>query len=628
MKSGNWRWLKVFVAAVVLAILVAEAGLRLFGLAPYSAAGRKYRKILLRLEPNEPLYAADPVLGWRYHPGQFRMVRREIDGNMLPDYVQTLDPRGERVMPPVADADKQVWTLGCSATHGFGVGDEETFAYFLQRRLDRCQVRNMAVDGYGTLQMLLQYRQLREREPAPDLVIVGHLDDQFHRNADDQVRLRMLTMLSDLGMPPGAQLPYARLTGQDKFDVVYRPLAYRGLPGADQSGIVCLLDIARARRHDARLPRRQIMAALYRQLAREMAADGVPLVVVGIGCRAGWDAGLRYDGIVSVDSQVDLSQLKYRVSLTDFRPSAIGQKQIAERILDCLAEYGILRDRVPEGPWSLAGPDAPRAHLETDGSRARVTLDRFSGQPHGMALVRGRLAVQAGQRYRYQVRLRADRPRPIQLALMRPLLPDKPFGVHPIDVGVEPQTMTGEFLADDDDLSAQFALLLGEDDSAVEVDAFTWRRADATAPTSLEPRPTLPPPQILRVRGGAAGRCDLLSAHAVRVTVTAAPDAVPESVQLLSKDVAVPPSGAGRLVFRARADQGGTLGVTLVANGQEEAAALTSSRVQLGAQWQEFSLDARNIGRPTVVLRFDLGAKTGGVELGHIAWATEEGVRP
>jgi lysophospholipase L1-like esterase len=72
-------------------------------------------------------------------------------------------------------AKDQIVVIGDSVSWGDGVGDQETFPYFLQQRLNASttQVSNLAVSGYGFDQYYLFLARHISRFNNPKLVIVG-----------------------------------------------------------------------------------------------------------------------------------------------------------------------------------------------------------------------------------------------------------------------------------------------------------------------------------------------------------------------------------------------------------------------------------------------------------------------
>jgi hypothetical protein len=82
--------------------------------------------------------------------------------------------------------------LGDSFAIGWGISDEETFAWKLQQLLPDLRVTNHATAGYGTCQSLQMLREIVAREPPPDLILYGFYDDHLRRNVVDYPSLYTL----------------------------------------------------------------------------------------------------------------------------------------------------------------------------------------------------------------------------------------------------------------------------------------------------------------------------------------------------------------------------------------------------------------------------------------------------
>jgi hypothetical protein len=77
--------------------------------------------------------------------------------------------------------NRRIVLIGDSFTWGEGVKNSETFARLLEERLDRTEVINLGVHGYGTDQQLLYLRELGLRF-RPDIVVLGLFEEDVNRN--------------------------------------------------------------------------------------------------------------------------------------------------------------------------------------------------------------------------------------------------------------------------------------------------------------------------------------------------------------------------------------------------------------------------------------------------------------
>lgn len=123
-----------------------------------------------------------PVRGWTLAPDLLDLP--VFDGKRLSSNSRGLRGVREHAVPkPVGQL--RIAVFGDSFTFGEDVGDEETFAYQVERLLTAsgtaAEVLNFGVHGYGHDQMLLY---LRETLPLyqPDVVLVGYVSDDSLRN--------------------------------------------------------------------------------------------------------------------------------------------------------------------------------------------------------------------------------------------------------------------------------------------------------------------------------------------------------------------------------------------------------------------------------------------------------------
>jgi lysophospholipase L1-like esterase len=135
-----------------------------------------------------PFMRADPELFWSPRPG----FRGAFLGHPLS--INTLGLRGPEVVQPKPTGRRRIACFGDSITFGYGVGDEETYAALLGRRLDGAgaEVVNAGVTGYTTHQVRLLLRRLA---PALQLDVATFLvgwNDASRRPVDDRTYARRI----------------------------------------------------------------------------------------------------------------------------------------------------------------------------------------------------------------------------------------------------------------------------------------------------------------------------------------------------------------------------------------------------------------------------------------------------
>jgi len=105
----------------------------------------------------------------------------------------TIEPDGSRwTSAPAERARREVFAFGDRWLFGYGVHDEQTWAWHLQRARPDLGVRLHALSGYALGQALLRFRELASRIGADDIVILGYADFYDERHVVAPSRLRWL----------------------------------------------------------------------------------------------------------------------------------------------------------------------------------------------------------------------------------------------------------------------------------------------------------------------------------------------------------------------------------------------------------------------------------------------------
>ncbi|MFP4502657.1 MAG: hypothetical protein ACLFTT_16810 [Candidatus Hydrogenedentota bacterium] len=263
-----------FVLAVVLFwvtvfIIAAEVVTRIQGFAPF----QDYNPFVG--QEGERIVRDDPYLGYTHRPG--RMV---VAGKVMTHLDNTL-----RITQPLEAyaraADRpEVWLFGCSITHGYGLNDDETFAWQLQKKLPEFEIVNFGVEGYSTVQSLLQLeRALKERgRPEAATLIYGKFHDErsiLSRNWwKDNMKLWDYVASSQ---------PCARLDDEGRLMLDYVKDPYRLFPLARVLAFVNALDEIYTGWHDSNMSQAAVGRALVLEFAQTCKEAGVPFLL------AAWD---------------------------------------------------------------------------------------------------------------------------------------------------------------------------------------------------------------------------------------------------------------------------------------------------------------------------------------------------
>ena len=296
----------------------------------------------LSVSPGGRLYVQDDVVGYTQLPGEYEVT-------LQTGYTFTVThlPSGLRVTGPTANhrADDErdgVWVFGCSFTYGLTINDDETFPWLLQARFPSYQFSNFGVNGYGTVQGLVQFREAL-KEGSPAVVVVAYAGFHDDRNTFSRSRRKFVAPWNRLG--PMA-MPQARLTSDGEAAYSWTRVRYTPFPFMRQSALVELAETVYNEIERGLLKSQQVSRAVVvdmRNLARE---HGATLVVAGISEHPRTSGLLEYaaeHGIPAVDVSLDLADPRYNNLPHDPHPSALANQEFATKLETYLRDEQILR---------------------------------------------------------------------------------------------------------------------------------------------------------------------------------------------------------------------------------------------------------------------------------------------
>ncbi len=158
----------------------------------------------LQISRDDSEYAPDPELGWKNREGQFDMV----DPQRNSPFHYTNWSQGRRATAdsePAQDANgrPRVLFFGDSYVQGYGLSNQQTFAWLVQKNHPELAVANFGTADYGTYQ---SYLALAKYVRGPCSVF--YLFNGFHegRNVAEPEWVRVVKQT-----PPGLFFPYAGL---------------------------------------------------------------------------------------------------------------------------------------------------------------------------------------------------------------------------------------------------------------------------------------------------------------------------------------------------------------------------------------------------------------------------------
>jgi hypothetical protein len=300
--------------ALFLHLLVAlVAAAAAFATAEGLIRTRTWRSVQERYDLAEPRRVRDPVLGWTFLPNHAGTA--PIAGRVV-RYVT--GARGYRLPAPGRDPDLSAPTLvfaGESIIMGYGLQWDETIPALVQR-MSGIQAADIAVNAYGTDQILLRLRRELPRFARPAAVVVPFAPFLLDRNLDrDRPHLDR-----NLAWQP-AEPPPLRLV-----ELARRPLRYRSARSIrdgvamTQASLRAAIALARGRGAEPLILVPQYKPEVPRETqVRRMVLDAGHIPYLLVWLPAAW----RFPG--------------------DRHPDARGARAMAAAVARVLAEKGVLK---------------------------------------------------------------------------------------------------------------------------------------------------------------------------------------------------------------------------------------------------------------------------------------------
>ena len=173
-----------------------------------------------------PMFGPDPVLGYRAKPDKYSVIfQRTKEPGVTEKLITkvTIGNDGNRWLGDHVDnnARPHVYIFGDSYIFGWGVNDEQTFAYLLQQNRKDLNVTLLANGGYSLTQAYLNFERLKPTLRPDDVLILGYT--AYYKRRQVMAPSRIV----ESGEPPGtegshATVPRATLgeNGQIKIDYI------------------------------------------------------------------------------------------------------------------------------------------------------------------------------------------------------------------------------------------------------------------------------------------------------------------------------------------------------------------------------------------------------------------------
>jgi len=325
-KKRRWLHLIYYILLVLFAASLAEVGARMKGFRPWQEP-----QFNIVVEPGGKFYAQHPTLGYSSLPGKFKVTLNGTYSFEVTNLVNSLRATRPLEAHP-AGARKGMWIFGDSITYGWSVNDRDTYCWLLQEELPDYEVVNFGVNGYGTLQSLIQLREALKNGNEPQVVILTYASWQDVRNTFIRMRRKMVATAAFLG--PVNQ-PYARLDSNGRLEVFSDALAYREFPLMRYSAFIHALEESYDKYEERHSQSHEITKVTIKEISDLCLAHGIRLVVASLTSDPISSDMLEYcsrERITTADAWVDLSIKENNNLPYDSHPSAIAHRQYAHKL--------------------------------------------------------------------------------------------------------------------------------------------------------------------------------------------------------------------------------------------------------------------------------------------------------
>lgn len=310
---------------LLLLVIASEFALRRKGLTPWI---NYPTNVVWRSAPT--YYRNHPTLGYITKPGEYRFT---LAGGYT--FKTTHLSNGLRITHPLntypSKDKKEIWIFGCSQTLGWTLNDEETFPWLVQEKFTDYEVVNFGGGAYSNVQSLIQLREALESGKKPAVVILAY--GSFHDERNTLTRAWSKTRLSYAEFK--VTLPYMRWSRNGKPELLYQPLEYNAIPLARYSALANFLDDTYDRALESSYHSHEVSKAIIEEFFNICKNNGIVFVVAGIFASPATAEMLDYcrsKGMMAVDMSVDMS-IKENTNLPyDGHPSAIANRQFAQKL--------------------------------------------------------------------------------------------------------------------------------------------------------------------------------------------------------------------------------------------------------------------------------------------------------
>lgn len=332
IKTFTFRTITYLIFPIFLSTTSAEIVLRVAGYKPW-----QIENLNVAVEPKGNFFTKDAALGYKHLPGKFKVT---LNGNY--SFNATHLNSSLRITRAIETYNTpsnkpEIWIFGCSFTYGWSLNDNQTYPWLLQEKFPNYEIVNFGVNGYGTLHSFIQFKQALQQGKKPKIAVIAYAGFHDRRNTLLRARSKQMAAWNKLGI---LFQPDARLAENGGFTYSMAKLEYREFPLMRVSAFSHFLEINYNQLEEQLYKSREVSLAIIQEFHRLAEANNVKLVVAGINAgSAQMLEELSKEGIATVDISVDLKIPANNNLPHDLHPSAVANRQYAEKLGNFLHDF-------------------------------------------------------------------------------------------------------------------------------------------------------------------------------------------------------------------------------------------------------------------------------------------------
>jgi hypothetical protein len=315
---------------ILVMILVIEVLLRVFGMTPHDPAASSV--IVTPSHYGVP----HPTLGFGLKPGEFHIQKAE---SLKFTVTHKADSFRRTSQNPKAKNLGDVNFYGCSITYGFGVDDDEAYAWKVQEELPEYRINNYGVSGYGLAQFYLLLEQHLQKKDLPSAVVLGYAGFQDERGTMMcNWKKSLAPAMKEDGFEDISLFPYIN-DESGGFTVDYCPAQYVEWPLMRSSAFMHALESAYNFCENNIVDSHKVSWEVVQAMADLCAAKNVHFILVGLDTEEFTQSMINYCAENEIEAHgigEDLSRVENTYLPIDPHPRPSVHVIYAERLLPIL----------------------------------------------------------------------------------------------------------------------------------------------------------------------------------------------------------------------------------------------------------------------------------------------------